>query len=163
MIEGETARDLPLVLPEEKQIVPFVILERLTARKGPVDCGCEVGNIVDETLESGIRQSPAGDRYEETLDLRPPEVGSELQRVSAADPGDVVLELIDVVETEIRQIYRQTDGGALVAGIEAGKPQFGNFDRGDFLRSGIFRCRRVCKSLIRCSEFVNCRIRKRAR
>ena len=104
IVECETARDLPLVLPEEKQIVPFVILERLTAREGPVDRGCVVGNIVDETLEIRIRQNPAGSRYEETLDLRPPEVGSELQRVSAANQREVVLDLIDIVESVLRQI-----------------------------------------------------------
>src|SRR5215470_15313075 len=124
--QGQGRLNLPGILPEEEVVVPPVVIDDRSPRQGLVDVGY-LGNVVNEILngdlceaapkpcwlrKGGIGQPAANRGHEKARDVDAPKVKSELHGVGALIPRKGVLELIGIVEAELRLVDSQSNGGS---------------------------------------------------
>src|SRR5262249_5291008 len=104
----------------------------------------------------------ADSRQEEAFDLNAPEIESELRRVAALRPGQVVQNLVRIVEAELRQVDGQPEGCARGGGVEAAQPAFGDFDGRDSLGLRALRAGSGPQALVGDANLVQQAVRQKA-
>src|SRR4030095_2577929 len=101
IIDCEAGPDIPCILREEKEVAHLVILDQGAARERLVNVGGE-GDVVYKVLERGISQPAACEGNKKRLYFDAAKVDAEFDEVIALGQRHRVLQLIDIVETELR-------------------------------------------------------------
>ena len=109
-------------------VEPVVVVDCFTARQWLVDV-CRFGKVVHKRIQRRVSQQSTNGREEEALDTILDDVCAELDRVITSGPRQVVLDLIDVVGPELRQIHRETDCRSARRSVETDQAQFGDLKR----------------------------------
>ncbi len=100
-------------------VKPVVIVDCFTTREWFVDVSC-FGKVINKRIQRRIPEQTTNGWEEEALDTVLDDVHSEFHRVRPFGPWEVVLNLVDAVRAELRQIHGQADSGSGGAGIETG-------------------------------------------
>jgi hypothetical protein len=108
-------------------VVPLVVLDGLSSRKRLVDIG-SFGDVINISLEGGISEKASNRREEEALHIDSPEIDSGLERVRSGHVGNGLLQLICVIESELRQIDRKTNRSPRGRRVEACQPELRNLN-----------------------------------